>query len=240
MTKLLLIATAALAAANAASAADENPTAWKSTAGISVAIARGNARSTLVGGNILTSKKWDRNEISAGLNGAYGDADGNKNVENLGIFGQYNRLITDRWYFGGRVDGMTDTIAGIDYRATISPTLGYYVIKKTDTTLAFEAGPSLILENLKSRNSEQYLALRLAEKFHHKFNEHVTLDQYAEILPRVDKFDDFVVNAWATLSAKLSGNLSSTITLKNQYRSRPAQDRLKNDIQLLAGVSYSF
>ena len=68
------------------------------------------------------------------------------------------------------MEGLYDEIAGIDYHLTISPMIGYFVIKNATTFLAFEAGPSLICENLAGprQNADQYLTLRLADRFEHK------------------------------------------------------------------------
>lgn len=237
MHKKFALTAAALSAITSVSAED---TGWKSTAGLNVAIARGNSSSTLVGGNILTGRKWDQNELAFGIDGAYGKANGAKNIENYGGFGQYNRLINERWYAYGHADVRRDTVASINYRATVSPGVGYYFIKDAETTLSAEAGPGVVFEKFKGASSHTYFTLRAAEHFTHKFNDHVSLAQDAEYLPRVDDFGDYVVNFGATLTAKLAGNLASTLTVKDTYRSHPAFGRLKNDVQLLGGLSYSF
>ncbi len=243
MHKKLLLSAAAIAAITQVSAEDSG---WKSTAGINVAITRGNSSSTLVGGNILTGRKWDQNELSFGLDGAYGKANGAKNVENFGGFGQYNRLLTDRWYLYAHGDIRRDTIAAINYRATLSPGVGYYFIKGADTTLSLEAGPGVVFEKFKGASERSYFTLRVGEKFTHKFNEHVSLTQYAEYQPQIDDFGNYVVDAGATLSAKIVGNLAATLTLRDIYRSHPAPStppapaHVKNDVQILAGLAYSF
>ena len=237
MQRKLMFAAAIVSAANYVSAAD---TGWKSTAGLNVAIARGNSSSTLVGGTILTGRKWDQNELMFGVDGAYGKANGAKNIENYGGFGQYNRLLDERWYVYGRGDIRRDTVASLNYRATLSPGVGYYFIKNDVTTLSGEVGPGLVLEKFKGGTSREYFTLRVGEKFSHKFNEHVSLTQYAEYNPRIDDFGDYYLEAGATLSAKLAGNLATTLTLRDIYRSEPAPGRKKNDVQLLAGLAYSF
>ena len=237
MSKNLMIGAAIVAAVKCVSAED---TSWKTTVGLNVAVARGNSSSTLVGGNILTARKWEQNELSFGADGAYGRANGTRNVENYGGFGQYNRLLNERWYVYGRGDIRRDTIASINYRATLSPGVGYYFIKNDATTLSGEVGPGLVLEKFKGQSSREYITLRLGEKFSHKFNEHVNLTQYAEYQPKLDDFGDYVVDAGATLSAKLAGNLASTWTIRDTYRGKPAMGRFHNDVQILAGLSYSF
>jgi len=237
MCKKLMISAAVASAVVQVSAAD---TGWKSTAGLNVAIARGNSSSTLVGGNILTGRSWEQHELAFGIDGAYGKANGAKNVENFGGFGQYNRLLNERWYVYGRGDIRRDTIASINYRATLSPGLGYYFIKNDNTKLSAEAGPGFVLEKFKGASSREYLTVRLGEKFSHKFNEHVSLTQYAEYQPKLDDLADYVIDAGATLSAKVAGNLATTWTIRDTYRGEPATGRVHNDVQILAGLSYSF
>jgi len=237
MRNKLLLTAAVIAALNEVSAADSG---WKSTAGLNAAIARGNSSSTLVGGSILTGRKWGQNELSLGVDGAYGKANGAKNVENYGGFGQYNRLLTERWFVYGRGEIRRDTVASINYRATLSPGVGYYFIKNDKTTLSGETGPGLVLEQFKGASSRNYFTVRAGEKFTHKFNEHVSIAQYAEFQPRIDDLGDYYFEAGATLSAKLVGNLATTWTIRDIYRSEPATGRVKNDVQFLAGLSYSF
>lgn len=235
--KNLLAAAIAAATLNCATAAD---TDWKWTVGLNAAVARGNSSSTLVGGNILTGRKWEKNELSFGADGAYGKANGAKNVENYGGVAQYNRLVDDRWFFLAHGDIRRDTVANVDYRITLSPGAGYYVLKSAATTLSLELGPGLVMEKFKGVSEKTYFTLRAGEKFTHKFNDHVSVTQFLEYQPKVDDFGNYVVDAGATLSAKVAGNLATTLTLRDSYRSEPAAGRVKNDIQLLAGLSYSF
>ena len=44
-----------------------------------------------------------------------------KNTEFVQGYGQYNRLFSDRFYGGLRLDGQYDGIAGVDYRFKVSP-----------------------------------------------------------------------------------------------------------------------
>ena len=62
-------------------------------------------------------------------------------LSNWGGFGQYNRLFSERAYGYFRVDGLHDGVADIDYRLTVGPGVGYYLIKATNTTFRGEFGP---------------------------------------------------------------------------------------------------
>src|SRR5262245_40028084 len=134
---------AALATTTFSGFAQSAPTApkeagWLTSAAFGLSLARGNTDNLLTTGNLLTSKKWDQNEVDLGLDGSYGETDGIQSAGNAHAFGQYNRLFTERFFGLFRVDAMNDAIADVEYRVTISPGVGYYFLKSTNTFLRVE------------------------------------------------------------------------------------------------------
>lgn len=239
------LALAAMAAC-ATVLAEEPNTGWQTSATVNVAVNKGNSDTLLAGGKIDGAKKWDKNELVAGVDAVYGS---NKDqttgvrtttAQNYGAALQYNRLVDDRFFFLGRVDARQDRVADIKYRLTLSPGVGYYLVKNDRTTLSLEAGPGLVLEQFEGHSGNQYFTVRLGEKLTHKFNDKVRLIQEADYSPQVDKFSNYVLNASATLEADLTAKLSATLTLADTYRSLPAPGRKENDIRLLAGIKYKF
>ncbi len=237
---------AAALALGAGSLFAQQDTGWKTSAGLNASINRGNSDTLLAGANILTLKKWDKNELSAGADAVYGNnrdlTTGSRvtTAQNYGAFLQYNRLITDRWYFLGRGDARQDKIADIKYRITLSPGVGYYFIKNEKTTLSGEVGPGIVFEQFERGASQQYFTLRAGEKFTHKFNDKVRLMQEADITPKVDQLDNYVFNFQATLEADLTEKLAIRLTGQDTYRSDPAPGRKANDLRIMAGIAYKF
>ena len=172
----------------------EAPKGWETTAAAGATLTRGNSESFLVTLSLDTKRKWERDEVAAGISGGYGDSTVNntytKNAEFLQGFGQYNRLFTERLYGALRLDGQYDGIAGVDYRFKVSPLAGYYLIKNDKMTLAAEGGPSLILEHLKGQEADAYWAARLAERFEYKLTPTTKLWQSFEYLPKVDDWSN--------------------------------------------------
>jgi putative salt-induced outer membrane protein YdiY len=224
----------------------EEPKGWQTTANINASVAKGNSDTLLVGAAIKTLKKWEKNEVALGADTTYGNnrdqASGLRTTtaQNYGAFAQYNRLITERWYFAALVDGRQDRIAGVNYRVSLAPSAGYYAVKNDTFTLSFEAGPGFIFESLKGAGTENYLALRLAENFRWKINERASLQQKFEYLPKVEDFGNYVANFDLTLSSKITEKLSVNVTFQDFYRSEPAPGRKENDLRLLAGLGYTF
>jgi putative salt-induced outer membrane protein YdiY len=212
---------------------------WESSISAGLTLTRGNSHSLLYSAALLTDKKTLDNEYSLGASGAYGSSDGKDNVNNYGGFAQWNHLFTERFYGYIRADALRDVIADLDYRFNIGPGVGYYLIKATNTTLAVEAGGGYQVQHL-GDNYDSYSTVRFAERFEHKFNDRARLWEKAEILPQVDKFQNYVVNFEIGMEASITKTFSLKTFLDDTYQSEPASGRYRNDIKLVSGVSYKF
>lgn len=236
----------ALAVASSWSLRAEEPAGWQSSAGVNVSVNKGNSDTLLAGLNFLTLRKWDKNEVTAGADAVYGD---NRDLltgqrvttaQNYGAFLQYNRMVSERWYFLGRTDARQDKVADINYRVMLSPGAGYYLIQREKTKLSAEAGPGVVFEQFEHGPSSTYMTLRFGEKFSHAFNDKVRLVQQADITPKADEWSDYVFNMQATLEADLTAKFSTRLTVQDTYRSQPAPGRRENDLRVLAGIAYKF
>jgi putative salt-induced outer membrane protein YdiY len=232
------ISSGALRAQQAPPAEPKKP-AWDTSVGLGFTLTRGNSDTLLLNANVLAQKKWEQNELSLGADGSYGENDGEKNVESVRGFGQYNRLFTDRFYGYGRVEAMHDAIADVEYRVTLSPGVGYYFIKNDRTKLSGEFGPSYVLEKLGS-DTHDFFALRFAEKFEHKLNDRARIWQSVEYLPQVDDFNNYLLVSELGVESGLTKQLSLRVYLQDTYDNEPAPGREKNDFKLIAGVAYKF
>ena len=223
----------------------EEKSPWERSAHLGATLTSGNSDTLLVTANVIGSRKWDEHELILGADAAYGEVEDVKNAETLHGFTQYNRLFSERFYGYARVDALHDDIAEVDYRLTIGPGAGYYFIKrkddtaKTATSLSAEVGPSFIIEKV-GGVTDEYLALRIGEKFEHRFSDKARVWQMAEFLPQVDDFENFIINAEIGTESSLTDRLSIKVFLQNTYDNQPAEDRKKNDLKLVSAVGYKF
>ena len=232
-------------AQSAASPPPPNTNHWETTAAAGATLTRGNSDTFLATLSLDTKRKWEKDEAALGVSGGYGDSKVNgvdtKNTEFLQGYGQYNRLFTDRFYGALRLDGKYDEIAGIDYRFTVSPMAGYYLIKNTNMTLAVEGGPSLIYQHLKGEPANGYWAARLAERFEYKLTATTKVWESFEYLPKVDEWArNYLANFEAGIDTAITTHWSLRVVFQDQYASEPANGREKNDIRLIAGTAYKF
>lgn len=245
------LAADAAAGTNAPAAAVTNappPKHWDTVVSADAAITRGNSHSTLLTANVNSKGKYDKNEFLLSGGAGYGDntttdATGKetttKTVDYLKGTAQWNYLVTDRFYAGLKLDALHDALADINYRFTVSPLAGYYLIKKPQTELAVEAGPSYVYEQVGGR-TDSYIAVRIGERFEHKFKTGAKIWESVEWIDQVDKTDNWILNAEVGVSAPITKALDVRVVAQDSYDNVPAAGRLKNDFKLLAGIGYRF
>lgn len=213
---------------------------WASSANAGLTLTRGNSDTLLFTVKLLTDKKTPVNEYNFDADGAYGDNNSVKSAETLHGFGQWNHLFSDKFYGYVRLEGLHDGIAGVKYRFTLGPGAGYYLIKDTHTTLATEIGGSYVFEKLGDEDTA-YETLRFAERFEHKFKNYGARTwETLEILPQVDNFNNYLMNAEVGIEAAIAKNLSLQAYIDDNFNNQPAAGLKKNDVKLVSGISYKF
>ena len=216
-----------------------NPPPWTGSVAAGLTATRGNSETTVATVTADAKRKWADEELLLEGDGTYGDNSGTKSAESIHGCAQFNRSFTERFYYGLNVDALSDAIADINYRLTISPLVGYYVIKATNDTLKVEAGPGFVLQKL-GATTTGYATLRLAEHYEHKFSDKAKLWQSFEILPQVNKFKNYYWDAEIGVETGLTQSISLRTYLQDTYYAIPASGRLKNDMKLVAAVAYKF
>jgi putative salt-induced outer membrane protein YdiY len=213
---------------------------WLSSIGAGLTLTRGNSDTLLVTASAATDKKTPDNEISLGADGAYGENNSIKDVDTIHGFGQYNHLFSERFYGYARAEGLHDGVADLQYRLTLGPGAGYYFLKETNTTFAGEFGTAFVTQKL-GDETDSYQTLRLAENFEHKFKRYgARFWESVEILPQVNKFDNYIMNAEVGIESSLSATISLKTYLVDNFNNEPAAGREKNDVKLVSGISYKF
>lgn len=232
---LLCINTGTLFAQNTAN----SPESWDTTATLGATLTRGNSRTLMLSGNIQSTKKWDQNEVNLGADAVYGENNRIKSSEAIRGYGQYNRLFNERLFGYARIEALHDAVADIEYRVSVSPGAGYYFLKEPRFTLRGEVGPGYVFENVGGRNQD-YATLRVAERGEYRINDRAKLWESLEFVPQVDRFSNYVINGEIGIETAITKKLSQTTFIQNTYRNEPAAGRMKNDIKLVAGVTYKF
>ena len=246
----LALATALFIGTGLASGQDQNLPAtnapppkspWETTAAAGLTLTRGNSQTELATLSLDTKRKWDKNELLFGVGVGYGKDHSVENTEFVTAFGQYNRLMTDRFYIGLRASYNYDGIADLTYRVSVGPLAGYYLIKATNTTLTVEAGPSAVFEKFQDQSENTYVGLRLGERFEQKLSATTKFWQSLSYVPEVDKWSEkYIITAEAGIDAAITKQWSLRVVAQDIYDSEPATGREHNDMRLIAGTAFKF
>jgi putative salt-induced outer membrane protein YdiY len=237
---------AACLAANLAlgedAAVTNKPPKWDVSVAAGLTYTSGNSKTLLATANGLAVRKWDegKNEIDLGADGAYGKNDEVVNANQAHGFIQYNRLFTERFYGYLRVDGLYNPISGIKYRITVSPGVGYYFIKGTNTMLRGEIGPGYLWQDNTDNTWNHYATLRFAERFEQKISAVAKFYEGVEFLPQVDDWSNYIINGTVGVETLMTKKTSLLAYLQDTYHSQPVDGLLKNDLKVVAAVKYTF
>jgi hypothetical protein len=166
--------------------------------------------------------------MALGAKGGYGSSDGTRNTDFVNAYAQYNKLISERAYFGLRVDGEHSSLP-IWLIASAFRRCSVITWSKTKrTSLAFEAGPSAVIERYQGPNAttDTYLAARFAERFEHKISDTTKIWQYAGVRPlRQDWMDKYLINAEVGISTAITDQWDLRVVLQWQHDSEPVAGR---------------
>jgi len=214
---------------------------WETTAAAGFTLTSGNSETMLATLSLESKRKLKSNETLLGVAGGYGEDDGTKNTDFFNAYGQFNHFFNERLYDGIRLDGSHDGVANLNYRFRITPLIGYYLIKGTNTTLSVEVGPSAVFEEYDNQDPEDYLGIRFGEKFEHKLSDTTKIWQSVDYVPKVDEWTDkYTITAEAGISTSINKQWSLRVVIQDIYDSNPAPGNEDNDFRVLAGTEYKF
>ncbi|MGD9874058.1 MAG: YdiY family protein [Kiritimatiellia bacterium] len=231
MIGLLVIGAAAMAGAQ-----EEKVMGWKNSAGVGLTMTDGNSETLVANASAKSEHTAEAGILTLGIEGNYGEADDEKNVENAKALANYKRTYDAFYaYLDGNV--LYDDIAAIDYRATVGPGLGKFLVDSDKTKLGIEAGVAYIFEDV-ADVTEDYAALRLAQNFSRQISETAKIFESVEYLPEIEDFDNYLLNGEVGIEAAINSSASIRVSVKDKYDSTPGEGLEENDVSLIAALSF--
>jgi putative salt-induced outer membrane protein YdiY len=200
----------------------------------------GNSETLAANASLKTEgEKEGLGSVLAGVEANYGESTVDEvestTVENAKVFANVKKTMSPRTF--GYLDAsvLYDDVALIDYRATVGPGLGAYLVKNDKRTLTLEAGPSYVWEKVDGA-SDDYLALRFAERYTCQISKTAKLVQSLEYMPAAEDFDDYLLTGEIGVEAAMTDRLSLKVVLQDKYDSTPAEGAEYNDVSVIAGI----
>ena len=254
-TILALLAIGSLCCLPAMSAMAEESTEespWDRSVSLGLTLKSGNSESLTVNGALTGERSTDKDVLRLGLQGNYGETEIEDETETTAqdakAYAQYNRNVTDRFYWLVASSIEHDKVADVDYRITVGPGIGVYLVKTDNNSLGIDVGPTYIREELGDGTEDDKASLRVSERFDLKLSENAKVWQSVEYLADVqgdddediDSFDDYLLNVEIGVEAALVSALSVRVVFQDKYDNEPATGRKHNDIALITSLVWKF
>lgn len=221
-----------------AAAGNTEPSGWEVTGAAGLSLAQGNADSLAYSVQALATYEGRHWEGLLGASYFYSENNGVTSTDSLRLFGQGQRLLTDRLYLGLAGSYLQDEGADLDYRFDVAGVLGYHLIKTDRTQLSLEVGPGYAWEEL-GGSADEFATLRFGQRFERQLSKRSKLWQSAYLIPQVDDFNNFNLIAEAGIDILLSSKWSLRTSARYLYDNTPAAGRQSEDITLIMGLAYS-
>jgi putative salt-induced outer membrane protein len=241
MKALEIALIASLALVLAAQAQDAPKPAVSTKLNLGLSLADGNSETLSANASLVAEGEKDLlGSFRAGVEGNYGEStvDGveDTTAENAKLYGNAKKTLSPMTF--GYLDAslLYDDVAAIDYRATLGPGFGFYLVKNDVRSLSLEAGPSYVWEKLDGAKDD-YLALRFAQRYTCQVLPNAKLVQSLEYVPQADDFDNYRLVGEVGVEAAMSERLGLRVVLQDAYQSIPADGKERNDLTLVSGLS---
>ncbi len=197
---------------------------------------RGNAAVLYEG----EKERWG--SVRAGVEGNYGytrtDGERETDVENVRAYINARKPLAKHIYGALNFSFLHDGQADVDYRFILGPGLGITAFKNESTELTFEIGPSYVWEK-EDGVTDDYLALRFAQRLDHRISETARVWQQVEYLPNAEKFSDYLLFSEIGISADLTQRLALRLVAQSAYNNKPAADTERHDLTVITGLSFT-
>lgn len=222
----------------AASAQEKGEKKSSTTIAAGATVTDGNSDQLIGNASVNHACEQGPNSLLLGAEANYSEINSSVTNEAWKINANYKRILDDRLYAVGNLQYLHDRVADIEWRYTVSPGIGYYLMKKDAVTLSADLGPAYVWE-LKGGEKDDYAALRVGERYDRTLSDTSKCWQSLEYLPRVEDFSDYTLNFEIGVEAVVSGPISVRLVVQDAYVSEPAPDKEENDLKVIGALSYT-
>ena len=222
----------------------KDPSEWEKSLAFGFSLTDGNSNTSLLNLSAKLFRDYESNIWSFEANGSYGESEVENDAgevieettqEDFKFDSSYKRSFENNMYVGFTNQFLYDDVAGIDYRVTLFPHLGYFLIKDEALEVSVEAGPGYVFEKLDGVKND-YLAPRVGEEIKWQISENAKFFEKASYTFDVDDSDNYLVEAEVGIEAAISSVLSLVFSVKDLYDNVPTAGRERNDVSIVTAL----
>lgn len=152
---------------------------------------------------------------------------------------QADIFLIDNGYTYARSEYSYDKMNDLDRRIDNGLGIGYQVLNTDDYSLNLEAGADYIDSKYDDGSKEHGIYIRLAENSQFKLNDRLMFIQSIEYKPRGKNFNDYLLNASASIRVSLMTNLYFKVSVIDRYDNNPAAGKKPNDVAVISSLGFN-
>lgn len=221
---------------------DLDPLKMSGQVNLGVDISRGNTNKQTIdamGRAVMTWKTINR--AVAGFEVHQAQSSGNDTSDNSKGYIDYNRFVSEKWYWLANLRGEQDRFKNIDFRGMTGLGMGYQVWRSKKTNLLFELGPDFVWLEEAGGNTEDYFAWRWHIGYDRwLFNQSVQFYHRQTGFVAMDNMDNWIWSANQGLNFPLVMGFVFTTSYNIDYDNQPEPGKSKTDNRFILSLGYQF
>jgi putative salt-induced outer membrane protein len=211
---------------------------WDVSLASGLSMAKGNSDNLALSAQFLATYVTPQDEFKFSTDYFYGENESVTNQNRLTIQAALNHNLNENFYLGLGSSYRFDEITDLDYRIGVGPVLGYRLINTDATKLTVEAGVGYVWEKQDGLRSD-YFAFNAAQHFAHTLASGAKIGENVTFSSELSDFNNFLLTADLFLEVPFSAHWAFRSSVGTSYDNTPANGQNKNDLFVLAGLSYS-
>lgn len=158
-----------------------------------------------------------------------------KTKDNMRINGEYKNIVSSTYFAGLGSSYTYDSIADVDFRSILSPSIGGFLYRKNKSSVSLEGGSSYVWESL-GGIGDDYPAFRVANRVVIRLTDTSLVYQSGEYLISLTDNDNYLLNAEVGIEAAVVSNISLSFSVRDYYINQPAGGRRPNDVYTITAL----
>jgi len=138
--------TLAIAQDEATASENASDLKWSGRINVGGLLTDGNTSRKAVSVDGRTEARNKKNRYTAGAEFYYAEDEGEETQNEYIVYGEYDRFVNEKLFYGGRVSYEVDDLADLDYRLKVGPYVGYQYYESEPLNLSTRLGLDYIRE----------------------------------------------------------------------------------------------
>ena len=201
----------------------------------------GNSSKKQITGDAKITIRNDINRFITGGEVNYAQDEGEETENDQYLFGEYDRFITEKWFWGLRQSGRIDKMQELDIRSRSGLFSGYQFSDTEDLKLSIRTGSEYIYEEFSTGDTEEDIALTWAFDYEQQYIEDSLRGFHNHDLSApIDPFDAFLFESETGIRVPVGAFLTGTAQVDFDWDNAPAEDVREQDVTYKLKLGYEW